>query len=212
MKLPPISFWILTGLFFTSCISVDTKPIAATSKKMLTIEKSEKLSQERLIRDLSRSTLLPGNIYEAIYVEATLQSPSLAYRQLERKAQIEKWTDDRLAAKVEELMAYNRANICFNLLVKSNHELSKDEKNWQVSLLQDGSRQTLASLSFTETSGDARVATTAFSHVRNDMKYFLESELCFGRSHVEIKELVLIVDPKYDEKAEAAALTWQFKK
>ena len=194
-----------------SCISVPIKPQGQTSNKLMTIDKSSKLSQSALVSGLSRSTLLPGEIYEAVYVEATLQSPALEYRKFERQAKLENWNEKERSQALEELHQDSRRHICFSLLVKSNHELSKDENNWQVSLQQDGKSQTLAGLRFSETSGGAKLATTAFSHVRNDMKYFLESELCFDRSHELVGKLVLIVDPKFDKNSKAATLTWKFK-
>ncbi|NRA65034.1 MAG: hypothetical protein HRU19_11170 [Pseudobacteriovorax sp.] len=206
-------FVCLLAFVSSSCVRVVTNPKGKTPERLVEVKNGKKQpSRKDLITGLSRSTLLPGGVYEAVYVVATLQTPALAYRRLEQRAKRENWEKDRFEIRVEQMIARQKRELCFDFLVKANNEAATEASKWSIMLQQDGDLQRLTDLRFRKQRPNSKVAaaSSSFRHIPKDMRYFLESTICFDRHHEDIGEIVLIVDPQFDDRPEAATLSWRF--
>ena len=90
---------IIALLVSSSCVQVETTPAGVSSKKVVELDFKSDMTEEELIQDLSRSSLLGEGIYDAVFLEATLQTPALDYSRLRKEIQARSFPTQRLKSK-----------------------------------------------------------------------------------------------------------------
>ncbi|SMF55255.1 hypothetical protein [Pseudobacteriovorax antillogorgiicola] len=202
-------------LALNACVTpIETKPRGYAKADTIGKDVEKPLEKKELLSSLSRSYLHESGIYQSLYIEAMLKTPVLEYQKLKQEATAQKWTDEQIKEKLGGVKKSYKKKVCFDLLIKSNDKAATDPKTWKITLKQGKNKATRRKIAeFKEQTPNSVFASVdrTFDHVKNDMQFFLETELCFKKKSEFDDELVLKVMPKFNDEVDEVVLSWWFE-
>ena len=206
---------LLLSFLFNACVTpVTTKPQGYAEGNVLTTKDIKEVPSQELLESLSRSYLHESGIYESLYIEAMLKTPVSEFQKIKKAAVANKWADDVVKEKLAKITKSFDNKVCFDVLVKTNDKAAMKPKTWKVTLKQGkkkATRKTIAGFKEQTPKSIFASAQQTFEHVQNDMQYFLETTVCFKKKTKFKNELVLKIQPKFNDEVDEVVLSWWFK-